>query len=61
MLVYIGAGRDIGETHMFLGGFFVGMMVTALLAMWLHRRELRRIQARGMDYLDYLLGDANEY
>jgi len=39
---------------MFLLGLFVGIMATSVLAMVLHRRELRRIQA-DPPYLNYLL------
>ena len=41
---------------MFWLGFFLGLMVTSALAMWLHRRELRRIKD-DPEYLDYLLGE----
>ena len=41
---------------MFLLGFFLGLMVTSGFAMWLHRRELRRIKDDPA-YLDYLLGE----
>ncbi len=39
---------------MFLLGLFIGIMATALVAMALHRRELRRIQG-DPSHLDYLL------
>ncbi len=41
---------------MFLG-WSLGLMFTSAMAMWLHRRELRRIQKEGPEYLDWLLGD----
>ena len=42
---------------MLFGGYSIGLMVCSAISVILHRRELRRIQREGMQYLDYLLGD----
>ena len=42
---------------MLFAGYSIGLMVASAVAVILHRRELRRIQREGMQYLDYLLGD----
>ena len=57
MLTVVAAGLAYVFNAMFFGGFCVGLMYMGIVAMIMNNRQLREIQGKGMEYVDYLLGE----